>query len=189
MATRRKFLPVATMLLAACAIISVPNKPPEILPTSILESFCANLIAEHGPIFDREITVPLETVPLIEIFALHILSALDDLTAEDFFADEKLGQELRKTYEPMPIVPPKGPSECHWKTTTSIREAQGRHDLVLEISSPLENPYATDPSRSLGVFARLTSGIIGGTWYWIVIEKRNGEWKVSDVVLLDISEH
>lgn len=189
MVAHRKGIPLAPLLLVACVTTSAPDAPPRIIPPSTLERFCGNIITEYGPVFDRKITIPFETVPLIEIFALHMLSTTNNLTAEDFFADDKLSQELLRSFTPTPIAPPKVPSNCHWRRTTSIREAQGRNDLVLELSSPLENPYATDTTRKFGVFARLTSGVIGGTWYWISIEKKDDEWKAVNVIRLDISEH
>ncbi len=188
MASHRGMLSIILLLITSCATTGERSRSPDRLAGIMLESICAALNAEDGMTSHRNITVPHETVPLYEIAALHVLSSPRALTIDEFNYDDELSENLRETFEPVPIVPPEAPSECSWNITDSIRRARIRNNLVLELSSPVRNPYAASPSRNLGVFARVTVGILGGSWYWIVLEKKDDRWNAVEIIRLDISE-
>ncbi len=188
MYSHRKLVIFAAFMLSGCATYGTSEKPLE-LPGAVLEDVCAWLITEEGFESGQIVTIPRRTVGIIEIFALHVLSAGDVLTAEDAFADHDLSAKLRETLAPVPVVPSKVRSSCSWKIEENIRRARERRELVLEISSPLANPYAADPAHEIGVFARLSAGTLSGVWYWIILTRVNEEWRAEEVIPLDISEN
>ncbi len=177
---------LVAFLFISCATYGTTGNSPE-LRGAVLEDFCAWLIEKGDFEFGQKVHIPKRTVGLVDIFALHILSAGESLTPEDAFADDELSSKLRETLNSMPIVLPKARSSCSWKLEDNIRDARKRRELSLEISSPLKNPYAVDPAQEIGVFARISAGTLGGFWYWIVLDVINGEWDVKDIMPLDIS--
>ncbi len=187
MLSLRKLTALATLLVVCCSTTHVITEKPVELRDDVLEDVCTWLITEEGFENGQKITIPRLTVGLIDIFALHILSAGETLTPEDAFADDELSAKLRETLAPVPVVPSKVRSSCSWRLEKNIKSARERNELVLELSSPLRNPYADASAYELGVFARLSVGTLGGTWYWIVLEAVDGEWKVRDIIPLDIS--
>ncbi len=183
----KKLTAAAAFLIICCSTTHVITEKPTELSNDVLEGVCAWLL-EEGLESDQRIAIPRRTVGIIEIFALHVLSAGEVLTAEDAFVDHDLSAKLRETLDPIPVVPSKSRSSCSWRLENNIQRARERNELALELSSPLRNPYATDPAYELGIFARLSVGTLGGSWYWIVLEAVRGEWRVRDIIRLDISE-
>ncbi|MCP4662285.1 MAG: hypothetical protein GY856_43340 [bacterium] len=188
---RRKGITLfVAILLAACATNSALEEAPNVIPRDVLDSFCSWLITQHGLDSGPEIMVWRETRPAIDVFLLHLLVAGDVLTPEDANRDDQYSKELRDSFQPIAVVVPKHSSLCHWKGRDFDSGERGEMRLILALSGPLENPYAADRREEIGIIARLSSGPLGGDWYWIALQRTDGGgWRADDIFPLDISEN
>ncbi len=180
-------LAVAT-LLVACATSPLPKEAPNVIPRDVLNDFCSWLIAQYDLESEPEIIAWRETRSLIDVFLLHLLVADEVLTPEDADRDDQHSKELRNSFKPIPVIVPRHSSSCRWKERDVSRGREGM-GLILSVSGPLKNPYPADREGEIGVFARLSYGPPGGNWYWIVLQRIDGEWRAGDVFPLDISEN
>lgn len=163
---------VALVLLAACAS-APPLQPPQwdVVPAGVVEALCRRLQADAlatGTVAIVRVTQPLAT-------------------PENLAALEGVIDDGRSRREPPPaaisraIPVSTGQGSCSWQPV-DVRDAQSPDTLVVEISSPVMNPY--DP-REAGLFARASLGGAHPAWYWIALAPtRDGGWQIRRVFVL-----
>ena len=71
-------------------------------------------------------------------------------------------------------------STCRWRPI-DVRHRPSDDDMVVELSSPLTNPYR--PSEA-GMFVRVSLGGQHESWYWISLVPAGGKWGARFVSVL-----
>ena len=72
-------------------------------------------------------------------------------------------------------------SACAWRKI-SVADAARLHDeMVVELSAPALHPFSP---REAGLFARVSLGGQGDSWYWISLLPAGDRWAVGSVTVL-----
>ncbi len=164
-------------------------QPPELVgvPDVVFSALCETFSRVEG--FDDQVpTVVLAaTRPLYQTFALRVLHNAGKLTPDELQKDEDRDQELRRSFRAQPVHLPQPGSACRWSSSNkTAAEYFGTSTLVLELSNPVEDPFAEGFEPRLGLFARYSIGGQAATWYWIALEPSGVDWRVAVVFELDI---
>ncbi len=182
MAEARRFfclLPSAIcLLLLACA---TPAPKPQLtapdwttIPSGVLDGLCARLqmdaIATGAPLAIVSTTRPLATPQSLN--ALAIL-------AKGRVSGDLVTKSVAEMNRALPVTT-EG-ATCNWRTIAAEQLAAHRDELMVEVSAPSLNPFAP---KSGGMFARVSVGGEGASWYWITLVPHNGRWAVGPVYVL-----
>ena len=169
---------VLLVLLAACATqppkpqLTAPDWPS--VPPGILDAFCVRLqmdaIATGAPLALVSTTRPLANPQSFE--ALARLSRGRVKTSRVPMSAEELNRSL-------PIV--SEGSSCGWSAFAASQLDAHRDEMIVELSAPAINPF--EPKTG-GMFARVTVGGQGASWYWITLIPRSEGWAVGPVFVL-----
>lgn len=161
----------AVLLFVACAS-APPREAPQwdAIPPGVVEALCQRLHSDglaSGPVTIVRVTQPLATPENV--------AALEG-TVDD-------GKSLRKT-PPMVVnraIPVTlGRGSCSWQPI-DVRDAGGTDEMVVEISSPLMNPYTRNEA---GLFAKASLADDHPSWYWIALAPATDGWTVRRVLVL-----
>ena len=85
-------------------------------------------------------------------------------------------EELNRS---IPIVSEGG--TCPWQAFAASQLDAHRDEMVVELSAPAINPF--EPKTG-GMFARVSVGGQGASWYWITLVPRGGRWVVGPIFVL-----
>jgi hypothetical protein len=162
---------IAVLLFASCAT-APPREVPqwESVPAAIVEALCQRLHSDglaSGPLMIVRVTQPLATP--------------ENVAALEGVIDN--GRTIRKTppvivNRAIPIIVGRG--SCSWQPV-DVRDSRGADSMVVEISSPLLNPYTRNEA---GVFARASLGSEHPAWYWVAMAPTADGWTVQRVLVL-----
>lgn len=159
------------------------------VPAGVFSALCEVFATEEG--FDATVptTVLRWTRPIYQTFALRVLHGAGALTPAEAQVDDAHDAALRQRFKPSRVALP-STNVCLWTAATRSDQSYfGGNDLVLELSDPVDNPFSTGPADRRGLFARSSlGGSAGATWYWVTLEPEGGEWSVSGVHLLELSD-
>jgi hypothetical protein len=72
-------------------------------------------------------------------------------------------------------------TSCTWRPIRVADMAAHHDEMLVEISAPAINPFA--PKQG-GLFARMTVGGEGASWYWISLVPYGDHWAVGGVSVL-----
>jgi hypothetical protein len=144
------------------------------IPSAVLDGLCARLqmdaIASGSPVTIVSTTRPLATAQSLN--ALAQLSRGRVKTDRVALSSEELNRALPITTEG---------ATCRWRAIP-LAQLDAHHDeMVVEISAPAVNPFAP---KTGGLFARVTVGGEGASWYWITLVPGGGRWAIGPVYVL-----
>ncbi|HEV7920674.1 MAG TPA: hypothetical protein VGR02_07775 [Thermoanaerobaculia bacterium] len=141
-------------LLAACA----SSTPPLIAGDGLFEQLCA--LADASVIH-----ISAVTSPRYDFVALLTASSGDEkISPEMLDAAYRLQERESAEHRPLAVMPPVN-SRCSWE---QVRPSSGADGTLIEISSPVSDPY----SKQRGVFVRVSdSGRSGARWYWLPLSE------------------
>ena len=162
---------IAALVFASCAS-APPREVPrwDVVPSTVVEALCQRLHSDglaSGPLIIVRVTQPLATPE--NVAALE--GAVDD------------GRTIRKT---PPVIVNRaipidiGRGSCAWHPV-DVRESRSADSMVVEISSPLINPYTPNEA---GVFARASLATEHPAWYWVAMSPAEDGWAVRRVLVL-----
>lgn len=166
---------IALLLLTACATRpSTPLTAPESVPAAVLEALCGRLridaIASTAPL-----AIVTETRPLATPQSMNALS----ITARGRIRANRMAASAVEANRTLPVAV-EGAS-CTWRPVAPAQLARHRDEMLVELSAPTVNPFAP---REAGMFARVTVGGEGASWYWISLVPYGGRWAVGGVSVL-----
>lgn len=159
------------------------------VPDAVFSALCETFTRVEG--FDDAVpTVVLPaTKPLYQTFALRVLHNAGKLTPDELQLDENRDQELRRSFRAQPVPVPQPGSACRWSSSNqAAAEYFGTRTLILELSNPVEDPFADGLEPRVGLFARHSIGGQAAAWYWIALEPSGVGWRVAGVFELDIAD-
>ena len=169
---------VFVLFLVSCASQSKPPvEAPQwtSIPPVVLDALCARLqmdaISTGAPLALVSTTRPLATPPSLSALAL---TARGGRPKRDHAA--RSAAELNRT---LPIT--HDGSTCRWRPVKPAQIESLHDEMIVELSAPSLHPYAP---KSGGLFARVTVGGQGASWYWITLVPGNGRWAVGPVYVL-----
>ena len=168
-------LAMLALLAAACATNpSAPLTAPDSVPPVVLEALCGRLridaIASTAPL-----AIVSETRPLATPQSMNALS----ITARGRVRANRIAASAIEANRALPLAV-QGAS-CTWRPVAPAQLARHRDEMLVELSAPAVNPFSP---REAGLFARVTVGGEGASWYWISLLPYRGQWGVGGVSVL-----
>ncbi len=162
-------------LLAACATQPAPPPTaPDTVPAAALDALCARLridaIASTAPLTIVRTTRPLATQQSMSALAMTARGRVKGgrIAASAQEANRELALQTSGT-------------SCTWRPIRVADMAAHHDEMLVEISAPAINPFA--PKQG-GLFARMTVGGEGASWYWISLVPHGDQWAVGGVSVL-----
>jgi hypothetical protein len=170
-------LPSAFCLLTFSSCATAPASLPvpqwNAVPAGIVESLCRRLqddaIATVGTLAIVRTTQPLANTTTMSSLASAYYKKANTAGAVD---------AMVASHGSIPIDVAGG--SCTWDSIGGI-DAAHRDMMVVELSSPLANPYARNEA---GLFARVSLGGSEPSWYWIPLGQRGGAWSIGHIMPL-----
>ena len=169
---------LCALLLSACATkpATAPLTAPEcdVIPVGVLDVLCSRLrmdaIAGTAPLAIVDTTRPLGTA--------EAMAALSRMGRGRTPAG-RVVTSVQEANRKVPVTTTGG--SCAWLPVAERDLARHRDEMLVEISSPLLHPYFP---RQGGLFARVTVGGEGASWYWIALAPHGTGWRVVQVTVL-----
>jgi hypothetical protein len=148
--------------------------PPDTISPAVLEALCGRLrmdaIASTGALALVNVTRPLATQ--------QSMTSLAMIAPRGVKGNRIAGSALEANRAI--AVPTEGIS-CRWRGVAPAQLAQHQDEMLVELSAPAINPFAP---KEGGLFARVTVGGEGASWYWITLVPYSGQWAVGRVSVL-----
>jgi hypothetical protein len=174
-------LSLAAALAAAIALACAPRPAtplvaPDTVPPTVLEALCGRLrmdaIASTAPVAILTVTRPLATQQSMAALAM---------TARGRVKGQRIGASALEANRELPVEAVAAAS-CTWRPVAPAQLDRYRDEMLVELSAPAVNPF--EP-RLAGLFARVTVGGEGASWYWVsLVPYPNGQWGVGGVSVL-----
>ncbi|MGZ5448683.1 MAG: hypothetical protein ACXW5U_11530 [Thermoanaerobaculia bacterium] len=167
----------ALSFLAACATqpappLAAPDWPA--IPTGVMDALCARLqmdaIATGSPL-----TLVSTTRPLANPQSLSALA----MTVRGRVKTNRVAMSSAELNRSLPILT--DGATCRWRPIAASQLDAHRDEMVVELSAPALHPFAP---KTGGMFARVTVGGEGASWYWITLFPSGGRWAVGPVYVL-----
>lgn len=168
---------LCALILSACAAqpkpqLTAPDWP--VVPPGVLDSLCGRLqmdaISTGAPLALVSTTRPLATPQSLNALALM---------AKGRVKADRAAAAVAGLNRALPITT-EG-ATCQWRPIKAA-QAQALHDeMIVELSAPSLHPFAP---KTGGLFARVTVGGQGASWYWITLFPTNGRWVAGPVYVL-----
>ena len=174
LASRR--LVLITLFAAACT--PPPPKPqlapPDVVSPAVLDALCGRLrmdaIASTAPLTVVGVTRPLATQQSMSALAM---------TARGRVKSGRIAQSAAEGNRAIALET--GGTSCTWRPIAPAQLSRHQDEMVLELSAPMVNPFMP---REGGLFARVTVGGEGASWYWVSLVPYGGQWAVRGVSVL-----
>ena len=168
---------LTVLLLTSCA---PPTAPPltapqwDAVPPGVLDTLCSRLrmdaIATGAPLALVDTTRPLATQQSLAALAI---------SSRGRARNDRFGTSVLEANRAIPVVT-EG-STCAWRRITPAEAARLHDELIVELSAPALHPFA---AREAGLFARVTVGGQGASWYWVALLPVADRWAVGGVSVL-----
>lgn len=169
---------VLLLLLAGCATQPTRNlAAPDwtSVPPAVLDALCARLqmdaIANPG----SPLTVVSTTRPLANAQSLGALA----LTAKGRPKADRVALSSTELNRALPVT--SDGSTCRWRPIAAARLDAHHDEMVVELSAPSIHPFAPGTG---GLFARVSVGGEGPSWYWVTLFPSGGRWAIGPVYVL-----
>lgn len=174
--------------LLFCSCVHVRSD--ERLASDLYRSLCDVLYREEELTPGDAIIVFPETRPIYSMVSLRLLYSTEAPSLDAYWEDDELDEDHRRRFEPTELPAPRGTSSCRLvKAQGTYQDYAMSNDLLLELSNVVANPYGVQGGEPYGRFARFSlGGRTGAGWYWVAMRPLNGEWAVTRVAPLDISD-
>jgi hypothetical protein len=162
-------------LLTACATQPAPTlTAPDAVPAAALDALCARLrmdaIASTAPLTIVRTTRPLATQPSMTALAM---------IARGRVKGGRIGLSAQEANRELPLQT--AGTSCTWRPIRVADMAAHHDEMLVEVSAPAINPFA--PKHG-GLFARVTVGGEGASWYWVALVPHGDQWAVGGVSIL-----
>jgi hypothetical protein len=172
-------LPSAFCFLLSCAA-PPPAKPQlvapqwDAIPPGVLDTLCNRL----------RMDAIATGAPLAIVGTTRALANQQSLSALAFAARSgrttaRAGTSVTDANRAIEVVT--AGSSCAWKKITPDDAARLYDEMIVELSAPALHPFS---SREAGLFARVSLGGQGASWYWISLHPAGDRWAVGSVVVL-----
>jgi hypothetical protein len=164
------------LFLLGCTEPAPPPVAPDwtAVPAGALDALCARLqmdaIATGAPL-----TVVSTTRPLATPQSLHTLTLTTRGRTTSVGASEAVALMNRS----LPVTT--DGTSCAWRPIAASQLAQHQDEMVLELSAPALHPFSP---KEAGLFARVTVGGQGASWYWIHLAPSPVGWRIASVSVL-----
>lgn len=172
----KKFAALVLFLTACASQPAPPIQSPDwkTVPAPVLDALCGRLqmdaIATGAPLALVSTTRPLATPQSLSALALM---------AKGRVKGDRAATSAMELNRALPVST-EGAS-CAWRPIAAAQAANLHDELVVELSAPAIHPYA---QKTGGLFARVTLGGQGASWYWVTLAPVNGRWMVGPVYVL-----
>ena len=168
-------LALLAIALASCATHpAVPLVAPDSVSAAVLEGLCGRLridaIASTAPL-----AVVSETRPLATQQSMSALA----MTARGRVKGNRIAGSAVEANRTVPVHVQNG--QCAWRAVAPAQLDRHRDEMLVELSAPAINPFAP---KEAGVFARVTVGGEGASWYWISLHPYGDQWAVGNVSVI-----
>jgi hypothetical protein len=186
-ARRIALLLLSATLFSIGACKTMTPQPPKPLtpnwqtvPAGVMSALCERLridaVAHEG-----DLAVVRTTQPIVSAGAIAGL-ARRNMKSDNMV---KLAEDLSATQKTLPLMIPR--NGCAWKPIDYFDHEKQRDMMVVELSSPIRNPFARGEA---GLFARISLGGMNSTWYWIPLRYSNSaaDWMLDRVAPLGVWE-
>lgn len=167
---------VLVLLLASCATPAPPVTTPEwdALPIAVVDALCARLrmdaIGTSAPLAIVSTTRPLATAESIRTLTM---------TARGRTTSVRASESVAMMNRVLPVTT--NGAACPWRPIDASRIAQHHDEMLVELSAPALHPFSP---KEAGLFARVTVGGEGASWYWVSLLPSGTGWRVVDVSVL-----
>ncbi|HVG23586.1 MAG TPA: hypothetical protein VND45_05485 [Thermoanaerobaculia bacterium] len=173
----RLALALIAILATACATQQATTPaltPPAAVTPAVLDALCGRLridaIASTAPLAIVSVTRPLATQQSMSALAL---------LAPGRIKTNRVGESASEANRALPVVVESG--QCTWRAVAPAQLDRHFDELMVELSAPAINPFM--PKQG-GLFARVTVGGEGASWYWVSLFPRGDQWAVGGVSVL-----
>ena len=174
--TTRRLASLALLLALSCATKpATPLVAPDTVSAAVLEGLCGRLRIDAIASATGPLAVVSETRPLATQQSMSALA----MTARGRVKGNRIGQSAVEANRIVPVSVQNG--QCTWRAVTPAQLDRHRDEMVVELSAPAVNPFAP---KEAGVFARVTVGGEGASWYWISLHPYGDQWAVGNVSVL-----
>jgi hypothetical protein len=168
---------IGALILTSCASRSTPplNAPDwTAVPPAVLDSLCARLqmdaIATGSPLALVSTTRPLATPQSLNALVL---------TAKGRVKTDRVAASAAEMNRALPITT-EG-AACRWRPVKAAQLDALHDEMVVELSAPAIHPFSP---KTGGLFARVTVGGQGASWYWVTLFPSQSRWVVGPVYVL-----
>ncbi|HEY0371569.1 MAG TPA: hypothetical protein VGD79_06185 [Thermoanaerobaculia bacterium] len=168
---------VLVLFLTACATQpATPIQSPDwtSIPTPVLDALCGRLqmdaISTGSPLALVSTTRPLATPQSLSALALM---------AKGRVKGDRAATSAMELNRALPVMT-EG-AQCAWRPIAASQVNRLHDEMLVELSAPAIHPYS---QKSGGLFARVTVGGQGASWYWVSLMPANGRWMVGPVYVL-----
>ena len=167
-----------TLTLASC--VTPPSDAPalvapDVVPPAALEALCSRFrmdaIVSNAPLTVVNVTRPLATQASMTSLASTAIGRIQG---------GRIGVSAVEANRELPVQT-EGSASCMWRPIPLAQLPRHQDEMVLELSAPAVNPFVP---REGGLFARVTVGGEGASWYWVSLMPYGGQWAVGRVVVL-----
>jgi hypothetical protein len=161
------------------------------IPQTLFKPLCDILMIEESLAAEQTVHVLPRTRPIFRMIAVKFAYTSDEegVTPDHVTAADALDKAYKDQFRAMEIgLPSINVTRCQLlRTEKSFGDYYLSDELLLELSSPVENPYSEDGKEPYGLFARLSlGGRSGGGWYWVALKQGDEGWEVLRVIPLAI---
>jgi hypothetical protein len=177
----RMLAAASLVLLAGCASRPQLEPAPEwdAVPAAVISALCERLkidsVAHQG-----DLAIVRTTQPIVSAAALAGLARRNMKSANLIL----LAEEASAQQKTIPLLIPQ--NGCAWQPVDYLDRVKHRDVMVVELSSPIRNPFA----REAGMFARVSLGGTTASWYWIPFRRSTSmnDWLLDRVAPLGVWE-
>jgi hypothetical protein len=166
---------ILALLLASCATQqTTPLVAPDTVSPAVLDGLCGRLridaIASTAPL-----AIVTETRPLATQQSMSALA----MTVRGRVKGSRIAASAMEANRTLPVDVPSG--QCTWRGIAPAQLARHRDEMLVELSAPAIHPFSP---KEGGLFARVTVGGEGASWYWISLRPYGDQWAVGSVTVL-----
>jgi hypothetical protein len=174
--TPRRLVALLAIALASCATRpSTPLAAPDSVSPAVLEGLCGRLRIDAIASAAGPLAIVSETRPLATQQSMSALA----MTARGRVKTNRLAASAVEANRALPVTVQSG--QCTWRAVTPAQLERHRDEMLVELSAPAINPFAP---KEAGLFARVTVGGEGASWYWISLYPYGDQWAVGNVSVL-----
>ncbi len=173
---------LAVFLLFTVACATPPPTQPQLtapqwdaIPPGVLDTLCNRL----------RMDAIATGAPLAIVGTTRALANQQSLSALAFAArsgrtrNPRVGSSVMDANRAIDVVT--AGSSCPWRKITPEDAARLYDEMIVELSAPALHPFS---SREAGLFARVSLGGQGASWYWISLHPAGDRWAVGSVAVL-----
>ncbi|MEM7051980.1 MAG: hypothetical protein AAF604_20095 [Acidobacteriota bacterium] len=180
-----KRLTLVWIVCSACVTPMTEDLGPEAVA---LRHLCQEF-SGMGDLAPEVILVNVETRPVFSTLALRYIYSGTPPGLEEGEEDLARDENLAENFSSKDIPNGALPELCEWEWLQREAKSSAGDKLRLELSGILRNPFSNAAEEELGIFAKVSSGELGGAWWWLAMKRSGQGWHLVRSVSLDVSEN